>query len=398
MFFTRSYPYGLAEMWKTHELTCLANYFDQITIIPFVRAGDYNQPPQLPGHIKSEQPLFSSQDLRVGKFTIFRLFDRNLTYYLREFFRNRVFTTKSRYVAWLVASVQLQQLLNHPTIRRIMTEIDQETVLYYYWGKGTCDIVPFVANSRKIAVRMHGYDLFEFRNNGYIPYRKPLLRGATIVAPSSLAGAEHIKRHYPNVGNVVAIRCGVISEGDALMSEDGVLRIITCSFLIPLKRIHLIIAGLKLLSFPIEWTHIGDGPLMKQLREQAQELPANIKVTWLGRVAPELVLSHFVGRKVDLFINVSETEGAPFSVMEALSASVPVIATDVGGTAETVDAEVGKLLPSDLTPEILAKAVTEFHDLPESSKAVMKRAAKERFATRCDASVLAREFAETLSE
>ena len=50
-----------------------------------------------------------------------------------------------------------------------------------------------------------------------------------------------------------------------------------------------------------------------------------------------------------MFVNVSESEGIPVSIMEALAAGVPVLATDVGGTSELVGENNGILLPPNPT-------------------------------------------------
>jgi glycosyltransferase involved in cell wall biosynthesis len=55
-------------------------------------------------------------------------------------------------------------------------------------------------------------------------------------------------------------------------------------------------------------------------------------------------------QKVDGFILLSDSEGIPVSIMEALSYGIPVIATDTGGVSEIVTDTNGILLPSN--PEI----------------------------------------------
>ena len=56
----------------------------------------------------------------------------------------------------------------------------------------------------------------------------------------------------------------------------------------------------------------------------------------MGQVSNREVISYYMNNHVNLFINVSESEGIPVSIMEAISFGIPVIATDVGGTSEIV--------------------------------------------------------------
>lgn len=50
--------------------------------------------------------------------------------------------------------------------------------------------------------------------------------------------------------------------------------------------------------------------------------------------------------------------------MEALAASIPVVATHVGGIAEIVDETCGRLLSSHPSPQEVATAIKELYDSP----------------------------------
>ena len=66
----------------------------------------------------------------------------------------------------------------------------------------------------------------------------------------------------------------------------------------------------------------------------------------------------YKNNKVDLFINVSSTEGLPVSIMEAISFGIPCLATDVGGTSEIIiDGITGKLIPKDFENSFLAQEI-----------------------------------------
>ena len=51
----------------------------------------------------------------------------------------------------------------------------------------------------------------------------------------------------------------------------------------------------------------------------------------MGYVANTKVQELYSSRKFNLLVNVSETEGIPVSIMEAMSYRLPIIATNVGG-------------------------------------------------------------------
>jgi len=89
---------------------------------------------------------------------------------------------------------------------------------------------------------------------------------------------------------------------------------------------------------------VGDGPLLPRCRELVKELRLDDKVNFFGSRTdvPELLA------KAQVFMLISRWEGFPRSILEAMRAGLPVIASDVGGARESViDNETGFLIPRD---------------------------------------------------
>jgi glycosyltransferase involved in cell wall biosynthesis len=105
----------------------------------------------------------------------------------------------------------------------------------------------------------------------------------------------------------------------------------------------------------------GDGPLRAELEEMARRLGVADRCLFLGQrddVPALLAVS-------DLFVLPSHFEGLPVSVLEAMMAGRPVVATAVGGTDEAVvDGETGLLVPPR-DPAALATAVRRLREQPE---------------------------------
>jgi glycosyltransferase involved in cell wall biosynthesis len=95
---------------------------------------------------------------------------------------------------------------------------------------------------------------------------------------------------------------------------------------------------------------------------------------------------------VDLFLNVSTTEGVPVSIMEAFSAGIPVYATNVGGTSEIVNSGNGKLMDKDLTPEKLAHEIRSFNELTSETKLTLRNNALKTYSEKCDFYVLTKQL------
>lgn len=143
-------------------------------------------------------------------------------------------------------------------------------------------------------------------------------------------------------------------------SSDDIFRVLTCSRVVKLKRLDLLVKAFgKIPDHKIEWTHIGDGPDLEKIKEQTKTLPTNIVSRFLGSMPNEKVHGYLGMSPVDLFINVSQYEGLPVSVMEAFAYGIPVLATDAGGTAELVNDSTGKLIPVEIESADLAKQICD---------------------------------------
>lgn len=87
---------------------------------------------------------------------------------------------------------------------------------------------------------------------------------------------------------------------------------------------------------------IGDGPLRDEVEEIIVKLNLVSRVHMLGarNDVPQLL------KQADIFILISDWEGLPLSILEAMRAGLPVIASDVGGVSEVVEDGVnGFLIP-----------------------------------------------------
>ena len=92
----------------------------------------------------------------------------------------------------------------------------------------------------------------------------------------------------------------------------------------------------------VSFVLIGLGPEEDRLRRLAIELGIAERVVFAGYRSD----MQRVYNSLDLVVQASSTEGMPNVILEALVMRVPVVATDVGGTAEIVtDGHSGRLIP-----------------------------------------------------
>jgi len=109
-------------------------------------------------------------------------------------------------------------------------------------------------------------------------------------------------------------------------------RVVMVARFVNQKNQALLIEAAARLASPIILTLVGDGPLRQQAEQLAANSPAHIKVEFLGQrqdVAEILA-------RADLFVLSTNWEGFPISILEAMRAGLPVIATDVDGVREAI--------------------------------------------------------------
>src|SRR5450432_2934736 len=167
-YFTASYPFGLGELWKANELEILVKHFDEIVVIPYSHDGNFDSPKELPEGVKLLGPLFREASFSFKRWKGIKkiLLSRFRQSFLKEFFTKRVYQSRSRFISWLTASLHVLRLMDHPVIKQIIGRLDKNTILYFFWGKGAGEFLPFTDTGRcfKTFVRMHRYDLFETVN------------------------------------------------------------------------------------------------------------------------------------------------------------------------------------------------------------------------------------------
>lgn len=114
-------------------------------------------------------------------------------------------------------------------------------------------------------------------------------------------------------------------------------------------------------SPPFELLLIGDGPTRPDVEKEAASLGLQDKVKFLGtrNDVPELL------SKAHVFVLPSNWEGFPISILEAMRAGLPVVASDVGGISEAViDGETGSLVPRGNVDVLRDRLLALLHNPP----------------------------------
>ncbi len=147
------------------------------------------------------------------------------------------------------------------------------------------------------------------------------------------------------------------------LSGEGPARLVFVGRLVRQKGLDVLLAALARLpqSACFELSVLGDGPLRRELSEQADRLGLGEKVRfagWIGREDMPGLL-----RRADAFVFPSRDEGMPNAVLEAMASGLAVAATRIAGNEElVVIGETGFLVPPDdpaALADVLARLIAD---------------------------------------
>lgn len=215
--------------------------------------------------------------------------------------------------------------------------------------------------SIRVVSRGHGYDVYDQRC--YLPFRKTIFEKLDRVYTVNETERSYILDKYKWIPSdkLETAHLGInLPQGYSKQICRKPFRIITCSSVIQLKRLDLLICALQgIKDIEFEWYHIGGGPLFEQITTMASEIltEKNQKFSFLGQMPLSEVHKYYQQHDLSVFINCSDTEGIPVSIMEAMSYGIPVIARNIGGNSEIVGNDTGLLLNSDENPHEIEEAI-----------------------------------------
>lgn len=283
----------------------------------------------------------------------------------------------------------------------------RECIFYSFWFD---EVITGIGMSKedypdiRLVSRTHGYDLYE-DIYGVWPCRYEAISLLDNLFPDSDAGEVYLKKKYPEFAGVYQTALLGVPDfgGISRVSDDKVFRIVSCALIHPVKRLDLLMEGISVAARMrpeqrFEWRHFGNGEARDEYQKNVRAiLPSNAVGIFPGYTTQDDLIHEYLSTPVDVFMNVSKTEGTPVSVMEAISCGIPVIATAVGGNVEIVSEKNGHLLRDNPSPEEIAEAILWALD-HEEAMAEKRRGSRDVWYDRYNASRNYQRFAERISE
>ena len=113
---------------------------------------------------------------------------------------------------------------------------------------------------------------------------------------------------------------------------------------------------------------IGDGPEKNNLLMQAKNIN---DIHFLGLQNHDKIIEYL--KAADVFVSASidlpqDREGTPTSIMEAMAAGLPVVATKVGGSPYLIMDDINGFLVNPMSPEELVEALVKLIKNPDLTK------------------------------
>lgn len=378
--FTSNFPFGTNETFLETEIQYLSYHFKEVILVSF--DNESNTSRILPDNVSTLKVRYE-----LNKFekimSIRNLFSGKI--------RSELLHVRRNYKQPISFGILKTAFFSFTNAKRLVTSfrklgiINHNCIYYSYWSND-CSIALSLLKDNclisKAISRAHGWDVyFEPSKYNYLPFRNYILSHLDKLYVISNAGKNYIRNVWkPKYFEKVFLSClGVGMNQLTKIDNRKILLIVSCSNVIPLKRLDLLAQTLSLIKdTSIKWVHFGDGILLETIKQLCAEiLSSNVDVEFKGRIENSKVIEYYCTENPDLFINLSSSEGIPVSIMEAMSFGIPAIATDVGGTNEIVNSKNGFLLSSNPKPEEVAQVIHDFNNFNELDKTKMRNNAFE---------------------
>jgi glycosyltransferase involved in cell wall biosynthesis len=236
-----------------------------------------------------------------------------------------------------------------PLLLWYLLRLPRHTVVHVHAGVAFCPEVVWLASKLR-----HSRYVVHFHLNtdasgslGFLlPWYKrfvlgPVLRSASRVVAVSPDQPEVLTKEYGVASDrIETIPNGIDAEFSSVPRRDPdetrSFRWLFVGRLAAQKNVTLLLEATALMSQDAELVIVGDGEERGRLEELARRLKLN-NVHFAGIQRGEGLLTQY--RQADAFVLASKKESTGLVLLEAMEAGLPIVATNVEGTRETVGSD-----------------------------------------------------------
>lgn len=399
---TNSFPFLPGEQFLETEVLFYKD--NNLSIMPIT---DNIKKREINNSIKIDTYLIENKicNLRKVKLLINSLFS---SLFYKELLINKAYI-KDRIKSFIYSIIQYNNYLE--LFEKYFKNTDrnlENTIIYTYWNNEITYALQTLKSIYKFKLisRIHGYDIYQERHiSNYIPLKINFTKNIDKIFTITTSANEYLIKNYGFNKELIELsRLGVINQNiTTKASKKDSFNIVSCSFLEKVKRIDKIIDSIALIAeneknIKYKWTHIGNGKLSENIEKKAyQKLNhlSNVEYKLMGNLTNYKVFKYYQYNEIDVFINVSESEGVPVSIMEAMSCKIPIIAPNIGGIKDMInDNKNGFLLNKNPDIQEISEALK---NVSFFKKNITRESSYNIFLEKYDAKKNYNDFLETIN-
>lgn len=245
-------------------------------------------------------------------------------------------------------------------IRALMRQINPDLVHLHSSKAGFLGRVAAFSLRLPCVYTAHGWSFTDgVSRNKQLIYRF-LERIISVITSHIITVSEYDRRiglmaRVGREANTTVVHNGVASlppQKKVVVGSGVVKKLIMVARFEDQKDHDLVVSALhRLREFQWVMEFVGDGPRKSFLEDRVRRLGLSDRITFSG--ARDDVPSRLANS--DIFVLASHWEGFPLVILEAMRASLPVVASDVGGVRESVSQNItGLLVPRACEDEMVA--------------------------------------------
>lgn len=409
LFLTHSFPFPPGEQFIEEELIHWAQRSDASVILVPSSSGDGTPAQAIPQKIRLDTSLTRSSIWMKRLSVVHVALLRPWLYQdlLLQFRMRRLSLT-----TFVTAIITTLDTLHYLRDLKTLVSLYSPDIIYAYWNSSLAYAAAALKGfgfRGKIVSRAHRFDLYELE----APGRHHCLKRIFVPNFSSIyclspEAVEEFKTSYGAPETLEARPLGVfLPEKASPYYHATEFHVVSCSFCVQKKRIDRIIQALELLAKrqperKIRWTHLGGGPLLSAHQKLAKKLLSqftNLRYTFRGMLSQAQIKEFYQTESVSAILNLSESEGIPVSILEAMGYAIPAVASDVGSTKSAVHHQVnGYLLSSLPSLEEVSEALIWLDRLSETSRQQLRSEARRTIQQNFESQKAYRDFIDSVLE
>lgn len=223
------------------------------------------------------------------------------------------------------------------------------------------------------------FDDFQENNHGLSISLQKMIRNWSINKSNLIiTPSQHLKNFIDKIGfdkNIFVINNGVnIEQHNKVVLENNIIQLLVVSRLVSQKNIDLIIKAVKVMENEnIILNIVGDGSEINNLKLLVKKYELDKKINFIGKIE-NTKLNEYL-KNADIFIQASNYEGLPHSILEAMNFEIPILSTDVGGCSVLLNkGERGYIIPMPVSEVEISEGIRKIINNKNEAKSKAKLA------------------------